>query len=155
MKTLITIGFIASVTSFGGLCAAQSFNKNFAESERALASKCISVYQATPKNGDQIVTTCSNNLNKMKALKTSTSGLNDTDTRLFYLYSAMATSVLTIGNLVQNGGRASSTACINARQAIALGEKVGFQQGSKYESSVLQMITGFKTQLIPHCQGQQ
>jgi hypothetical protein len=151
MKKLIAISFVASALLLGQVCAAQSFNKNFAESERALASKCITTYQNAPKDGAQIVSTCKARLEKMNALKNRTAGLTDIDNRLFYLYSAMTNTVLTLGDLAQNGGRVSPAACVHGREAVALASKINFQNSSDFEATVQQMITGFKRDLIPHC----
>jgi len=89
----------------------------------------------------------------MQTLKNRTYGLTDTDTRLFYLYSAMATAGLTMGELQKNSVRVSTAACTHGWEAIALGEKVGFQKGSDYEARVQLTIDGFKKHLIPNCVG--
>ena len=153
MKKLITISLAVSVMPIGQVCTAQSYNKKFVESERRLASKCITVYQNAPKDGTQIVFMCLAHLEDMKALKNNIMGLTDVDNRLFYFYSAMANDVLTLGELAKNGGRVSSTACIYGQEVISFGKKVNFQNGSDYGAAVQQqMIKGFKRDLIPpHC----
>ncbi len=151
MKKFVAISLTVSALLLGQVCTAQTFNKNFTESQRLLASDCISIYQNTPKDGTAIVSTCLAKLKAMKALKNRTTGLTDVDNRLFYLYSAMTNAVLTLGDLTVNGGRVSPASCVHGREAVALASKVNFQNGSGFEAIVQRMVAGFEKTLIPHC----
>ncbi len=151
MKTLLTIGLIISAGTMSSTSYAQAYNKSFAESEKQLAVSCINTYQNAPKDGALILSSCGAKLTEMKALKNRTSGLTDIDMRMFYLYSAMTNAILTVADLTVNDGRVSPASCVHGREAIRLAKKINFNNGSKFDAIVKNMITGFQKELIPHC----